>query len=77
MSEDYRPPDPDPVDVLRRIAREIDHLPDLHGYRPNTAWLRKAAAEIEELRLCIRALCPEIEARKLLSFKTAEAIFAQ
>lgn len=50
MSEDYRQLDPDPVDVLRRIAGEIDYLIDLSGYRPNTEWLREAAVEIERLR---------------------------
>lgn len=35
-----------------------------------------ARDEITELHACIRKLCPEIEARKLLSFATAESIFS-
>lgn len=50
MDDDYRQPHHDTVDVLRKIAGEIDYLIDLHGYRPNTAWLRSAADEIECLR---------------------------
>lgn len=39
--------------------------------------VRSAAEEIEELRACVRALCDETSARKLLSFATAEAIFSE
>lgn len=69
----------DNTDALRAMADALgsDVGPADHGKRSFQQFLRDSADKLEELRACIRKLCPEIDARKLLSFAAADAIFSE
>lgn len=67
----------DNVNALRAMAEAVGDMPDDEtGKRTFRQFLLDSANEIVELRNCIHDLCPEIAARKMLSFATAEAIFS-
>lgn len=65
--------------VLHAVGtRFLDGFPEDQDHAKTTAALMLQARDsIEEMQACIRKLCPEAEARKILSFKTAEEIFSE
>ena len=69
------------VDEKTDIARHMGCLADEINAgtpKPNEVrWaLREGAGEIEQLRAVVRKFCPEIEARKMLTFAAAETVFS-
>lgn len=66
-------------EALHAVGTRLrDGFPEDQAHaEPTALLLLKTRDVVAEMEVCIRKLCPEVEARKLLSFKTAEEIFSE